>query len=184
MRVLHLLSNLVLGVGLAAACGPKQDVIEPSGPPPLPPASGTPIGYLVDAKADLALTNDQLGKLQDVDSSLAAENGSLDAQLRQLEKPMPGAELSPTQQKAGETAPRYDNAPGRSTITTDDSVKIRKLHAENEQRAIQKAFAVLDEKQVVIARRILQDRGIKVPGETKAASTQSDDGTPLPGLDQ
>jgi hypothetical protein len=183
MRVLHIVACFVLG--LSAACGPKQDVIEPSGPPPLPPASGTPIGYLVDAKADLSLSDEQLGKLQDLDSSLAAENGSLDAQLRQLEKPVPGAELSPQQQKAGETAPRYDNAPGRSTITTDDSVKIRKLHAENEQRAIEKAFAVLDEKQVEIARRILQDRGIKVPGGTKAASSQgSDDGTPLPGLDQ
>jgi hypothetical protein len=183
MRVLHVVACLVLG--LSAACGPKADAIEPSGPPPLPPASGTPIGYLVDAKADLSLRDDQLAKLQDLDSSLAAENGSLDAQLRQIEKPMPGAELSPQQQKAGETAPRYDNAPGRSTITTDDSQKLRKLHDENEQRAIEKAFTYLDEKQVVIAKRILQDRGIRVPGAGKAEPPRSaDDGAPLPGMDQ
>jgi hypothetical protein len=182
MRVLHVLACLVLG--LSFACGPKQDAIEPSGPPPLPPASGTPIGYLVDAKADLTLRDDQLAKLQDLDSSLAAENGSLDAQLRQIEKPMPGAELSPQQQKAGETAPRYDNAPGASTITTADSQKLRKLHDENEQNAIKKAFTFLDEPQVVIAKRILQDRGIRIPGEPKGPRRGSDDGTPLPGMDQ
>jgi hypothetical protein len=182
MRVLHVLACLVLG--LSSACGPKADAIEPSGPPPLPPASGTPIGYLVDAKADLSLRDEQLGNLQDLDASLAAENGSLDAQLRQIEKPMPGAELSPQQQKAGETAPRYDNAPGRSTITTDDSQKLRKLRDENEQRAIEKAFTYLDDKQVVIAKRILQDRGVRIPGEGKGQATRNaDDGTPLPGME-
>jgi hypothetical protein len=183
MRVLHLLACLVLG--LSPACGPKQDAIEPSGPPPLPPASGTPIGYLVDAKADLSLRDDQLGKLQDLDASLAAENGSLDAQLRQIEKPVPAGELSPQQMKAGEKEPRYDNAPGASTIRTDDSQKLRKLHDENEQRAIEKAFSYLDDKQVVIAKRILQDRGIRIPGQPKNdVSRGSDDGTPLPGLEQ
>lgn len=183
MRVLHVVACLLLG--LSAACGPKNEVIEPSGPPPLPPASGTPIGYLVDAKADLALRDDQLGKLQDLDASLAAENGSIAAQLRQIEKPAPGAELSQQQQKAGETAPRYDNAPGRNTITTEDSQRLRKLHDENEQRALEKAFAVLDPNQVVTAKRILQDRGIRVPGQAKVeAARGSDDGTPLPGLDQ
>jgi hypothetical protein len=182
MRVIYVLACLVLG--LSAACGPKQDVIEPSGPPPLPPASGTPLGYLVDAKADLSLRDDQLAKLQDLDSSLAAENGSLDAQLRQIEKPMPGAELSPQQQKAGEKAPRYDNAPGASTITTADSQKLRKLRDQNQQTAIKKAFTFLDEPQVVIAKRILQDRGIHVPGEPQGAQRGSDDGTPLPGMDQ
>jgi hypothetical protein len=183
MRVLHVLACLVLG--LSPACGPKQDAIEPSGPPPLPPASGTPIGYLVDAKADLSLRDDQLAKLQDLDSSLAAENGSIDAQLRQIEKPMPAGELSPQQMKAGEKEPRYDNAPGASTVTTADSQKLRKLHQENEQTAIKKAFSYLDDNQVVIARRILQDRGIRVPGQAPtSASRGSDDGTPLPGLDQ
>ncbi len=181
MRLVFVLAMLVLG--LAPACGPKQEVIEPSGPPPLPPASGTPLGYLIDAKADLALRDDQLTELQHLDTTLAADNGSIDAQLRQIEKPMPGQELSPQQMKAGEKPQRYNNAPGASTITTSDSEKLRKVHDDNEQAALKKAFAILDADQLVKAKRILQDRGVKVPGEKPPQQSSSDDGTPLPGME-
>jgi hypothetical protein len=63
--------------------------------PPLPPASGTAIGYLVDAQADLALSADQLEKLHKIDDRLAAQNGPLDTQLRDIEKPRPAEELTP-----------------------------------------------------------------------------------------
>jgi hypothetical protein len=181
MRLASVLALFVLG--LAPACGQKQEVIEPSGPPPLPPASGTPIGYLIDAKGDLALRDDQLGELQKLDTSLAAENGSIDAQLRQIEKPMPGQELTPQQQKAGEKPQRYNNAPGASTMTTSDSEKLRRLHDDNEQRALAKALAILDTDQAEKAKRILQDRGVKVPGQKEPDLRQgSDSGTPLPGM--
>jgi hypothetical protein len=184
MRIWSLIAVLV--VGFAFACGSsQQEVIEPGGPPPLPPASGTAIGYLIDAKRDLVLRDDQLAKLQDLDESLAAENGSIDAQLRQIEKPVPTEQLSPQQQKAGEKTARYNNAPGVNTITTEDSQKLRRMRATNEREALEKAFALLDPDQLARAKRILVDRGVAVPGERSAQPQRSEeDGVPLPGMDQ
>jgi hypothetical protein len=167
-----------------AGCQRDPEVLEPGGPPPLPPASGTAVGYLVDAAGELKLRDDQLAKLQKIDSSLAARNGGIDAQLRQLEKPVPQEQLSPQQQKAGEQEARYNNAPGASTITTSDSQKLHKMRAENDREALVKALALLDPDQLVKAKRILQDRGVAVPGEQKQQEERSaDDGTPLPGME-
>jgi hypothetical protein len=168
-----------------AACGSnQQEVIEPSGPPPLPPASGSVIGYLVDARRDLALSDEQYTKLQDLDESLSARNGQIDAQLRMMEKPVPAEQLSPQQIKAGEKASRYNNAPGASTIVTADSQKLRRMRDDNDREAMQKAFEVLDDDQVVKAKRILQDRGVQVPGAgNPEPARSSDDGEPLPGME-
>ena len=167
-----------------AACGPKHTKPAPGEVPPLPPASGTAIGYLVDSAGELSLRDDQLTKLKQIDASLAAENGQIDAQLRQIEKPVPEEELSPQQQKAGVQAQRYNNAPGASTIQTNDSVKLRKMRDQNDRDAIKKAFAVLDPDQVTKAKKILADRGVNVPGEAKQEQTRSeDDGQPLPGME-
>ena len=167
-----------------AACGPKHTKPAPGEVPPLPPASGTAVGYLVDAATQLQLRDDQLTKLKQIDSSLAAENGQIDAQLRQIEKPVPEEQLSPQQQKAGETTQRYDNAPGKSTIQTNDSMKLRKMRDQNDRDALKKAFAILDPDQVTKAKQILADRGVEVPGEQKQEQTRSeDDGKPLPGME-
>ncbi len=184
MRIVSTLAALMLVLGFACR-GNQHEVLEPGGPPPLPPASGTAIGYLVDAKRDLSLREDQLAKLKDLDESLAAQNGSIDAQLRQIEKPVPTEQLSPQQQKAGDQEGRYNNAPGASTITTADSQKLRRMRDDNEREAIQKAFALLDPDQLTRAKRILVDRGVSVPGEASAKPQRSEeDGRPLPGMDQ
>jgi hypothetical protein len=176
---------LALAVVAGGCNRQKDEVIEPGGPPPLPPASGTAVGYLVDAQADLQLSSEQLEKLKKIDDSLAAQNGSIEAQLRQIEQPVPPAEqLSPQQMKAGEKQERYDNAPGRSTMQTADSQRLHKIHDDNERDALKKAFALLDAKQLEKAKRILQDRGVDVPGEAKQEALRSeDDGTPLPGME-
>jgi len=175
---------LALGLGAVACGGNKDEVIEPGGPPPLPPASGSIIGYLIDAKRDLALRDDQLAKLEKLDSGLAARNGQIDAQLRMIEKPAPAQELSPQQIKAGEKTERYNNAPGASTMGTDDSLKLHKMREQNDQDAIKAAMAILDPDQQTTARRIFQDRGVNVPGEPKTApATPSDSGAPLPGME-
>jgi hypothetical protein len=180
--------RFVLWIALAlagvAACKEKSEVIEPGGPPPLPPASGTAVGYLVDAAGDLQLSAEQLDKMKKIDDSLAAQNGSIEAQIRQIEQPAPAEQLTPQQMKAGEKEQRYDNAPGKSTIQTADSQRLHKIHADNERDALKKALALLDEKQLEKAKRILQDRGVEVPGETKQqAPDNSDDGQPLPGME-
>ena len=173
----------VLLVALAS-CRPQPEKLAPDEVPPLPPASGTAVGYLVDAAGELKLRDDQLTKLKQIDASLAAENGQIDAQLRQIEKPMPGEELSPQQQKAGEKAARYNNAPGASTIQTNDSVKLRKLRDQNDRDALKKAFALLDADQLTTAKKILTDRGIDIPGEAKQEAVRDeDDGQPMPGLE-
>ena len=183
MRVL--LFALAVLLGTTAACGgPKNEVIEPGGPPPLPPASGSVIGYLIDAKAQLSLSDDQLAKLTKIDDSLAARNGQIDAQLRMIEKPMPAEELTPTQQKAGEKPQRYNNAPGASTMGTTDSQKLHKMRAENDADAIKNALAILDATQQTTAKRIFQDRGVNVPGEKPTAQgPDPDSGQPLPGME-
>jgi hypothetical protein len=180
-----LLLALALASAAAGGCKEKSDVIEPSGPPPLPPASGTAVGYLVDAAGDLKLSDEQLTKLKQIDSSLAARNGDIDAQLRQTEQPEPAEQLTPQQMKAGEKEKRYDNAPGKSTMKTSDTQKLHKLHDDNERDALKKALAVLDATQLEKAKRILEDRGVAVPGETQKPDTEagSDDGTPLPGME-
>ena len=70
------------GLGLGPACSHDAvPVVEPDPHPPLPPASGTPIGYLVDA-TELQLTDDQLTKLRAIDDDLAGKLAALDGQLR------------------------------------------------------------------------------------------------------
>lgn len=183
MRLAFVLA-LALCAGLGACHNDKQEVIEPGGPPPLPPASGTAVGYLIDAAGDLKLTDAQLTKLHEIDDSLAARNGQVDAQLRQIEKPAPGEELSPQQQKAGEKEPRYNNAPGVNTITTTDAQKLHKMRDDNDRASLKEALALLDDTQAERAKRILQDRGVTLPGEkAKNEPASSDDGTPLPGME-
>lgn len=167
-----------------ASCHPSPKKPAPDEVPPLPPASGTAVGYLVDAAGELKLRDDQLAKLKQIDSSLAAENGQIDAQLRQIEKPVPEEQLSPQAVKAGVKPTRYNNAPGASTVQTNDSQKLRKLRDQNDSDALKKAFAVLDPDQLQKAKQILTDRGVDIPGEQKKETERgSDEGQPLPGME-
>lgn len=177
-------ATLLLLVAFVACRPPQPEKPAPDELPPLPPASGTAVGYLVDAARELQLRDDQLEKLKEIDASLAAENGQIDAQLRQIEKPVPAEELSPQQQKAGVQPARYNNAPGASTIITEDSMKLRRMRDANDREALEKAFALLDPQQLEKAKQILTDRGIDIPGEQKPEETRSDeDGQPLPGME-
>jgi len=143
--------------------------------PPLPPSSGTAVGYLVDNATQLQLRDDQLAKLKEIDGSLAARNEEIETQLRLIEKP-------DEQPPAGPGAPpvRHNNAPGAQTKTTADSAKLHKARAANDAAAIQKAFALLDPTQQTTARSLLEARGIAAPGsQIKQRSRDPEDGTPL-----
>ena len=61
--------------------------------PPLPPSSGTPVGYLIDNAPTLKLRDDQLVKLKDIDRSLSAKDDELDTQIRMIEKPAEDPEV-------------------------------------------------------------------------------------------
>ncbi|MBL9015214.1 MAG: hypothetical protein JNL83_13610 [Myxococcales bacterium] len=151
--------------------------------PPLPPASGTPVGYLLDSAATLKLREDQVEELKKLDASLAARNDAIDTQLREIEKP--AEEPPPEKPKPGDPPPKPKNwAPGMSPVhTTNDANKLREAKAANNKDALQKAFALLDAEQQVTARRLLDERGITAPGGGAAqpAPRSEDDsgGVPL-----
>lgn len=171
LRTLLLLAGLVL-VGChrePQPMTPKEGEL-----PPLPPASGTTIGYLVDNATALKLRPDQLDKLKEIDTSLAARNDVLDTQLRSLVKP----DEEPAQK--GQPPPRHNNAPGAQVKVTGEAGKLQDARAANDRDALTRAFALLDPDQQEAARRLLDERGIVAPGAAKKAPERSDaDGVPL-----
>jgi hypothetical protein len=140
--------------------------------PPLPPASGTPVGYLIDNAGTLHLRDDQLGQLKDIDKSLAAKDDEIDTQLRLIERPQEDPEVP-----KGAPPPRHNNAPGAQIKTTPDAAKLHSARSENDFEAIQKAFALLDPEQKATARKLLEERGVLLPRGDKAAR-RADDGVP------
>jgi hypothetical protein len=176
---------LLLGLGLTLALGchrePKTYHPKEGELPPLPPASGTPVGYLLDAATDLKLRDDQITKLKDIDASLAARNASIDTQLRQIERP---EEDEPQQRGPGGRPPkRHNNAPGAAVKTSADASKLHAAHTANDRDALKAAFALLDPTQQEAARRLIEDHGFEAPGSQKKIKKHDDDsGTPaLPG---
>lgn len=173
-----MLRSLLVATGLWCAAGchhdPKPITPKEGELPPLPPASGTAVGYLVDSAATLQLRPDQLQKLKDIDTSLAARNDSIDTQLRALVKP----DEQPAEK--GKPPPRHNNAPGAQVKVTGEAGKLQEARAANDRDALQRAFAVLDPPQQDAARRLLDERGIVAPGAAKKpASRSSEDGVPL-----
>jgi len=76
--------RVLLGIALVMTLGCGHDAkpaVQPDDHPPLPPASGTPIGYLIDA-TELHLRDDQITQLKEIDTSLAARLDVIDSQLR------------------------------------------------------------------------------------------------------
>lgn len=172
---------LVFLLAIAACHSEPQPVHpEPGETPPLPPSSGTPVGYLLDSQSDLKLRDEQIQKLQQIDTSLSAQNADIDVQIRQIEKPEPEEKLSPTEVKAGVKPQRRNHAPGSGMITNADSAKLHEMRNTNDRDALKKAWAVLDPAQQTEATKILEERGIEVPGSNKKkVKTDDDAGTVL-----
>lgn len=156
--------GLALSTASLAACSqdPKP-IMAPGEVQPLPPASGTPIGYLLDNAGQLKLDGDQREKLQAIDTSLSARNESIETQLREIEKP---EEEEEAPYKKGDPPRKPKNmAPGAQQVhTTQDSSKLHAAKNANNEDALKKAFAVLDATQQAAARKLLDDRGIASPG--------------------
>ncbi|HEX3758118.1 MAG TPA: hypothetical protein VHW23_05410 [Kofleriaceae bacterium] len=161
-----------------SACRKNVDP-EPEHPqeaPPLPPASGTPVGYLIDNASQLSLREDQLARLQDIDRSLSARDDEIETQIRLIEKPEDDPEVP-----KGAPPPRHNNAPGAQVRTTPDAAKLRDARKSGDDDALRKAFALLDPPQQTAARKLLQDRGVTPPGgDARPAKHDPSDGTPLP----
>jgi hypothetical protein len=175
--------RLVLLVALAvalAACHHEAPTIHPTSAdlPPLPPASGTPVGYIIDASVDLQLTASQLKQLKAIDASLAARDAGIDTQLRQIETPMEDEDEGG---KHHESARPPNHAPGVGIHTNADAAKLHRMRNANDREALEKAFALLDPAQRDRAAKLLEAHDVTVPGAPKKPdSTASQDGKPLP----
>jgi hypothetical protein len=156
-----MLRTTLLALVLAVTgCQKEPTPVYPGEAPPLPPASGTPVGYLIDNEGPLELSVEQLTQLKQIDGSLAARNDSLNTQLREIERP----EEQPPPGKDEPPRPPPNMAPGATPIhTTADAGKLHAAIADNNREALEKAFALLQPAQQVTARRLLDARGIKSP---------------------
>lgn len=170
--------RLVLLIAIAAAAAachhePPVSRVPEADLPPLPPSSGTPVGYLIDASTELKLSSVQVEHLKSIDSSLAARDAEIDVQLRQLDQPDPDEDPH---------APKHhkSHAPGADVHPTGDSAKLHEMRNANDHDALQEAFALLDDAQRAQATKILQAHDVAVPGAPKKTDDTSDDGTPLP----
>lgn len=159
-----------------AACAHDADQIpaHPAEAPPLPPSSGTPIGYLLDNASSMSLREDQIQQLQAIDKSLSARDEEIDTQLRIIEQPSEDPKPQP-----GEPMHLHNNAPGAQIKTTPDAAKLHAARKDNDDQALRKAFAVLDPTQQATARKLLEDRGVTMPGAPAKPDHNDADGTPL-----
>lgn len=149
--------------GLVACQHETKPIMAPGEVQPLPPASGTPIGYILDNATQLKLDGDQQEKLRAIDGSLAIRNDAIETQLREIEQPEGDPEEP---RKKNEPPPKPKNmAPGVQPVhTTADSSKLHAAKTANNEDALQKAFALLDPAQQTAARKLLDERGISSPG--------------------
>jgi len=207
---------VVLALGGASAWGlnlgcshEAKPAVQPDDHPPLPPASGTPIGHLIDNAAELKLSDDQLTKLKAINDELATQLAVDDSELRPAGAPPPPPDDVPSgrglgaraggrlQSGASGGAQGFPGAPagrpGTGVATQTTVVPATTVGAVHQQRAhhvrdaIRRAFAMIDADQQARARRLLADHGIDPDSGDEAGgqpgeSTMEDPklGQPLP----
>ncbi len=143
---------------------------------PLPPASGTPVGYLLDNSSQLNLTGEQYDKLRKIDASLSARNDAIDTQLREIETP---EEEAPPDKNAPPPIRPKNMAPGAAPMrTTNDASKLHQARSEQNTEALEKAFALLDATQQLEARKLLAARGIASPKPSTKSSSVTEPAPP------
>ncbi len=163
---------------LVAACGANHaDTSAPADVPPLPPDSTTSVELLIQNKAELALSDDQLVKLQGMEHELQVQNDAVDARLTDVEErqsvnfmrtgPQDDGTAGAKGGKKGHRA-RPHSGSGRNAkgmqpgiATSEDA-----LHAQenkNDATMLQRAWKVLDPRQQAEARTILDKNGFDAP---------------------
>ncbi len=87
----HLMLHRLLATGFAAAlaaaaCHHDPEPAKPAETAPLPSSSGTPVGFLIDGKDQLHLTEDQVGQLRNIDRQLQEDLKAIDGRLHAATK--------------------------------------------------------------------------------------------------
>lgn len=181
---------------LIGACHHDPAPAEPSDKPPLPPASGTPIGFLIDDAGELKLSDTQVAKLRDLDTSLAADLESIDAQTRQASKPAEESSAAPPSGGGGRHhrgggggmgggggGRHHRNGGGSGSGAPSPSGaaianKLSDRRSADVKDALERAFAVLDPGQQAAAKKVLADHDVDV--DVNAAPPQ----LPAPANDE
>ena len=170
--------TLALALGLAVTGCHHEDAPQPKLEPgehlPLPPASGTPIGFLLDDATELSLKPEQIAQLQGIDEALQARLDSIDTQLRALDPQAPAASQTPAHHRGGgaPAGQRVNHAPGAtagSGARADDVNRLTEARRTEVVAALAKAFAVLDVPQRVLARKLLAAHDIAPDAPGRAA---------------
>ncbi|HEV7554797.1 MAG TPA: hypothetical protein VGO00_05030 [Kofleriaceae bacterium] len=162
--------------------------------PPLPPASGTPVGFIVDSAADLKLTDAQVASLKDIDSNLSGQLDIIDMRLKAAGKPATArsgsGSASPRQQPGGfqmaggrrgrrqRSSQAGSGAGSGSAAPRSPAVAQLENERENDVRAaISRALDLLDATQRKAAVAIFNDRGLDLllPSSDASAGDGSDD---------
>jgi hypothetical protein len=195
-----------LGLALAAvlACSHEsKPTVQPDEHPPLPPASGTPIGYLIDDAGELALRDDQLTQLKAIDSDLSDRLAVLDAQQRG-EKPRSGDAAAPAGRHrggrrggmggggmgggtaGGGTSGRSGRGGGRragaGSGSGSASANAAAANGAGNERAtdvhdaLKRAFALFDPHQKEIATRVLSDHGVDLDTDHPGEAAEPEPG--------
>jgi hypothetical protein len=188
---------------LIGACHHDPAPAEPSDKPPLPPASGTPIGFLIDDAGELKLSDTQVAKLRDLDTSLAAELEAIDAQTRQATKPAEEASATPPPSGGGRhhrggggmgggasggggRHHRGGGGAGSGAASPSGAAIANKLSDQRSadvKDALERAFAVLDPGQQAAAKQVLANHDVDVdvtvappqlPAPAPAGDTEAD----------
>ncbi len=158
----HILVAIVLAV---TACSHDAKPAA-SEPPPLPPSSGTPIGYLIAAATDLSLRDDQLAKLRAIDTKLTAELDAIDKHDKPhatsgdsapAQAPMGGRHHGGRGRRGGAGA--GSNAPA---VDKDAAARTNNDRVTDVKAALDEAFEVLDDTQREHAHKVLADHGVDI----------------------
>jgi hypothetical protein len=175
------LAGLAPGLGCSHEARP---VAAPEEHAPLPPASGSPIGYLVEDAGELKLRDDQLTRLREIDDQLGTKLAASETALRTSE-PVPrdnrpdaarglgfraggGRETvddrgMPLVQPVRGSATGFpsENTQSRQVVIPGPTVDgIYRDRARDTRDAIRRALALLDDAQRAIARRVLTEHGV------------------------
>ena len=174
-----------------AACGGSSSPA-PQAPverPPLPPAPGTPSGYLLDGAGELHQRDDQLAQLRQIDTSLAGERDVIDTQLRGATAKPEDSAGPPPQSMGGGRGGRHGGmgghgrhrsggagadgaAPRADPAAADRLPEERRADVKD---ALARAFALLDAAQPPAAKKILEDHDVDVDDNAPPAPAPGDE---------
>ena len=180
-----ILSGVLVAVGVLGGPGlgcshEARPAVQPDDHPPLPPASGTPIGLLIDDASELTLRDDQLTRLRAIDDDLATRLAALDGASRtpdpvpvssRADKPRGlGFRAGGANGGFGGATSAFPGAPGNGAppdgtqragyISGETLTDINLQRARDVRDALRRALALFDAAQQAIARQVLTEHGV------------------------